>query len=361
MTRGYNFGAGPSMLPESILRDVQEELLDWQHLGMSVMEISHRSLPFTNLMQDAETLLRELLTIPDDYHVLFLSGAARAQFAMIPMNFLAAGEQAGYLITGLWSSMAYQEAFRLKEAYCVANTESTAFTTIASSDEWLVKNNNRYFYYTPNETVNGVRFAKPPKLSGAPLIADMTSCLLSEPINVRDYGLIFAGAQKNIANAGLTIVIVSEELLATIANEKIPTMFDYRTHSSTNSMYATSPTFNCYLAQKMFLWVKAQGGVKALYKLNCRKAALLYDYIDSSDFYHCRVAKEARSLVNVCFTLADSRHEDTFLEAAKARGLFALKGHRSVGGLRASMYNAMPIEGVECLVEFMTDFARKYT
>ncbi len=361
MTRGYNFGAGPSMLPESILRDVQKELLNWQHLGMSVMEISHRSLPFTNLMQDAKNLLRELLTIPDDYHVLFLSGAARAQFAMIPMNFLAAGEQAGYLVSGIWSHLAYQEAQRLKEAYCVTNSENTGFTTIAAADEWLVKNNNRYFYYTPNETINGLRFAKLPKLSGAPLIADMTSCLLSEPINVRDYGLIFAGAQKNIANAGLTIVIVSEELLASISNEKIPTMFDYRTHSSTNSMYATLPTFNCYLAQKMFLWIKEQGGIEALYKLNCRKAAMLYDCIDGSDFYLCRVAKEARSLVNVCFTLKDPNLEDAFLDAAKEQEMFALKGHRSVGGLRASMYNAMPIEGVERLIGFMNDFARKYS
>lgn len=349
MSRGYNFGAGPSMLPESILRDAQEELLDWQHLGMSVLEIGHRSLPFTNLMQETQRLLRELLAIPDNYHVLFLSGVARAQFAMIPMNFLAEGEEAGYLVSGIWSNLAYEEAARLKKAYSIANTE-----------EKLVKPKSRYFYYTPNETINGIRIEKPSQLSGAPLIADMTSCLLTEPINVADYGMIFAGAQKNIANAGLTLVILSDELLASISNEKIPTMFDYRTHSRTNSTYATLPTFNCYLAYKMFCWVKEQGGVEALYKLNCQKAELLYDCIDNSNIYHSHLSKEVRSLVNICFTLTDSKLEELFLENAKERNLLALKGHRSVGGLRASIYNAMPLEGVEQLVEFMNDFARKH-
>ncbi len=361
MTRGFNFGAGPAMLPESILKEVQEELLDWQHLGMSVLEIGHRSAPFTELMQETERLLRELLVIPTNYHVLFLSGTARAQFAMIPMNFLAKGEQAGHLITGIWSNLAYQEALRLKEAYCIASGEKSGFTSIPIADDWVVKANSRYFYFTPNETINGVRFANPPKLGEAPLIADMTSCLLSEPINISDYGLILAGAQKNIANAGLTIVIVSEELLSTISNEKIPTMFDYRTHSSTHSTYATLPTFNCYLANKMFRWIKEQGGVNALYQLNCRKAELIYNCLDSSNFYHSQVAKEARSLMNVCFTVENPMFEDLFLEEAKARGLLSLKGHRSVGGLRASMYNAMPMEGAERLAEFMRDFARKYT
>ncbi|MBA2711061.1 MAG: 3-phosphoserine/phosphohydroxythreonine transaminase [Tatlockia sp.] len=360
MTRGFNFGAGPSMLPDSILTEVQNELLDWQHLGMSVLEIGHRSAPFTDMMQETEHLLRELLAIPNNYHVLFLSGAARAQFAMIPMNFLAKGEQAGYLITGIWSNLAYQEAFRLKEAYCITNGEKNGFTFIPAYEEWQIKKNSRYVYYTPNETVNGVRFVNPPKLSGTPLIADMTSCLLTEPINIDDFGLIFAGAQKNIANAGLTIVIVSEELLSTISNEKIPTMFDYRTHSSTHSSYATLPTFNCYLANKMFRWIKNQGGVKALYQINRQKAELIYNCLDNSDFYYCQIEKEARSLVNVCFTLNNSTYENLFLEEAKAKGLFSLKGHRSVGGLRASMYNAMPLEGAERLAEFMTDFARKY-
>lgn len=359
MTRGYNFGAGPSMLPEPILREVQEELLDWHNLGMSVLEIGHRTPAFTKLMEETEQAFRDLLAIPDNYQVLFLSGVARAQFAAIPMNFLAAGEQAGYLVTGLWSYLAYQEAFKLKQAYCVANGEIKGFTAIPPIEEWQIKDKTKYFYYTPNETVNGVRFVKKPQVDKIPLIADMTSCLLSEPINVEDYGLIFAGAQKNIANAGLTLVIVSDELLASIKDTKIPTIIDYRTFSTTHSTYATLPTFNCYLAGKMLNWIKEQGGIEALYKINCQKAEMLYDCIDSSNFYHCRVNKNARSLVNVCFTLDDPMLEEAFLEGAKARGLLALKGHRTVGGLRASMYNSMPLEGVKCLVEFMKEFAEE--
>ncbi|CDZ79162.1 Phosphoserine aminotransferase [Legionella massiliensis] len=360
MTRGYNFGAGPSMLPESILREVQEELLDWQNLGMSVMEIGHRTPAFTELMNETEQSFRELLAVPDDYHVLFLTGVARAQFASIPMNLLGLGEKAGYLVTGMWSYLAYQEAYKLKEAYCVANGEGSGFTTIPAVDQWQIKENTKYLYFTPNETVNGIRVANLPQTDGIPLVADMTSCLLSEPINVKDYGLIFAGAQKNIANAGLTLVIVSDELIKSISDDKLPTMIDYRTHSSTKSTYATLPTFNCYLAGKMFNWIKQQGGVEALYGINCQKAQKVYNCIDDSNFYHCRVAKEARSLVNVCFTLDDPMLEDAFLEGAKARGLLALKGHRAVGGLRASMYNSMPMEGVDCLVEFMNDFAKEH-
>lgn len=360
MSRGYNFGAGPSMLPESILLEVQKELLDWKNLGMSVMEIGHRSPDFTALMEQAEQSLRELINIPDSYHVLFFSGAARTQFAMIPMNFLADDERAGYLVTGLWSYLAYEEAYKLKRAYCVANGESNGFTNIPATNDWHLKENTKYLYFTPNETVNGIRFPKTPHIPGIPLIADMTSCLLSEPINVNDYGLIFAGAQKNVANAGLTIIIVSDELLTTISNKNIPTMFDYRTYSSTKSTYATLPTFNCYLAAKMFEWIKTQGGVDALYKINCKKAAKLYECIDSSNFYRCKVSKDARSLVNVCFSLDDPMLEAAFIDGAKARGLLALKGHRFVGGLRASIYNAMPMEGVESLIEFMGDFAKEH-
>ncbi|CEG61104.1 3-phosphoserine/phosphohydroxythreonine transaminase [Legionella micdadei] len=360
MSRGYNFGAGPAMLPESILKEVQEELLDWHNLGMSVMEIGHRTPEFTALMEQTEHELRALLMIPDSYHVLFLSGAARTQFGMIPLNFLAPTEQAGYLVTGLWSYMAYQEACRLRQAYCVATGEKNGFISIPALDEWQLREDTRYLYFTPNETVNGVRFREIPKIHDTPLVADMTSCLLSEPINVEDYGLIFAGAQKNIAIAGLTIIIVSDEFLGTIKNTELPTMLDYRTFSSTKSAYATPPTFNCYLAHKMFQWIKKQGGVEALYRVNCQKASKLYDYIDSSHFYKCTIAKEARSLVNVCFTLKDPKLENTFIESAKSRGLLALKGHRSVGGLRASLYNAMPIEGVDRLIEFMDDFTKEY-
>lgn len=348
------------MLPESILREAQEELLNWQGLGMSVMELGHRTPEFAELMEQAEQSLRELLKIPDDYHVLFLSGAARSQFAMIPMNLLAAGQQAGYLVTGLWSRMAYEEACLLKQAYCVANGEVNGFTTIPAAETWLIKENTKYLYLTSNETVNGLRFASTPEISTIPLIADMTSSLLSEPINIRDYGLIFAGAQKNIANAGLTLVIISDELLNTIGDRRLPTMFDYRTHCSSKSMYATPPTFSCYLAAKMFDWIKRHGGIETFHKANCLKAEKLYDYIDSSDFYHCRIAVEARSLVNVCFTLNDPMLEESFLAQAKLQGLLALKGHRTVGGLRASMYNAMPVEGVDALIRFMRGFAKEH-
>lgn len=347
------------MLPESILLEVQEELLNWNDLGMSVLEINQRNAPFTALLEQTESQLRDILNIPSDYHVLFLGGAARLQFASVALNFLAEDEQAGYLVTGLWSYLAYEEAFRLKQAYCVANGENTGFTNIPPRNEWQIKDNTRYFYFTPNETVNGVHVSKTPQVGNIPLIADMTSCLLSEPINITDYGLIFAGAQKNIANSGLTLVIVQDEFLQSIQNENIPTMLDYRTFSTTNSLYATLPTFSCYLAGKMFQWVKEQGGVEALYKVNCQKAAKIYEFIDNSHFYHCRVAKEARSLVNVCFSLDDPMLEGAFLEGAKARGLLALKGHRTVGGIRASMYNAMPIEGINKLIEFMRDFAKE--
>lgn len=361
MNRPYNFGAGPSMLPEEILLEAQAELLNWKGLGMSVMEIGHRSAVFSELMDQTEAELRSLLTIPDDYHVLFLAGAARQQFAMIPMNFLNQDEEAAYLVTGIWSSMAYDEAARLKRAYCVASGEQDNFTDIPDRDQWVLKDKSAYLYYVPNETVNGVRFPSVPKQPGMPLVADMTSCILSEPINIRDYSLIFAGAQKNIANAGLTLVIVHDDFLQTIDNKVLPTMLDYRTHSTTRSSYATPPTFNYYLASLMFKWIKKQGGVEALYQKNCQKAAMLYDFIDSSDFYECKVVRSNRSLVNACFRLSDPALEASFLNKARAAGLLALEGHRSVGGLRASMYNAMPVEGVIALVSFMQDFARDHS
>ena len=358
-TRAYNFGAGPAMLPEAVLLEVQEELLNWHGLGMSVMEIGHRSEPFRALMDQLEADLRELINIPNDYSVLFLGGPARMQFAMVPLNLLAQHQQAGYLISGLWSSLAFDEACKLKHAYCVANTQSDGFTHAPSSENWDIQPNTAYLYYTPNETVNGVRFSRTPKVSTIPLVADMTSCLLSEPVNVADYGLIFAGAQKNIAIAGLTIVIMRSDLLPTTLETPIATMLDYKTHIANKSLYATPPTFNCYIAQKMLTWMKAQGGVEALYQINCKKAATLYSYIDSSPFYHCSVQADARSIVNVCFSLTQTALENKFIELANQRGLYALQGHRTVGGLRASLYNAMPMAGVESLIAFMQEFADK--
>lgn len=359
-TRTYNFGAGPAMLPEPILKKAQEELLDWQQLGVSILEVGHRTPEFSHLLNHAEQSLRDLLTIPDNYQVLFLGGAARAQFSMIPMNFLNPQDQAAYLITGIWSQMALQEAQHLKKAYCLAGDVKESFKSIPASNSWEIKDNTTYIYYTPNETVNGIRFPYVPKTSGLPLIADMTSCLLSEPIDIKQYGLIFAGAQKNIANAGLTIVIIRDDLLEKVPNPPVPTMLHYKTQAENHSLYATPPVFNCYLADKMFDWIKDQGGVDALYNQNCLKAAKLYQYLDSSEFYTTSVAREARSIMNICFSLKNPALEQQFISLSEKNGLYALKGHRFVGGLRASLYNAMPMAGVESLINFMSQFAKEH-
>jgi len=359
-TRAYNFGAGPAMLPEAVLLDAQAELLNWQGLGLSVMEIGHRTPEFMAMMVEAETLLRELLSIPKQYHVLFLGSPARAQFSMIPMNLLDHHQQAGYLVSGTWSAMAYDECRRLKRAYCVASTESDAYTAVPGPLSWQLQDNTAYVYCTTNETINGVYFANPPQFGDIPLVADMTSSLLSEPLTISDYGLIFAGAQKNIAPAGLTIVIVREDLLKNPMSYPIPTMLDYRTHVANNSLYATPPTFNCYMALQMFKWIKTQGGVAALHRENQKKAAKLYDYIDATPFYRCAVDKKSRSMMNVCFRLVRPELEPVFVTQAAQVGLLALKGHKTVGGLRASLYNAMPMAGVDALLAFMQAFAEAH-
>jgi phosphoserine aminotransferase len=357
--RTYNFGAGPAMLPEPVLKEAQAELLNWQHLGMSVLEVGHRTNEFISLLEKAEQLLRELLAIPENYQVLFLGGAARTQFAMIPMNFLQQDEEAGYLVTGIWSQMALEEAQKLKNAYCIASEKQNKYTSVPAEKSWNSKKDSSYIYYTPNETVNGVRFPYVPQTGSIPLIADMTSCLLSEPLDVSQYGLIFAGAQKNIANAGLTVVIIRNDLLERLPEPVIPTMLNYKIQAEYRSLYATPPVFNCYLALKMFEWIKEQGGVDTLFRQNCSKAAALYQYLDDTEFYVTKVAAEARSLVNICFALSDPTLETKFIAEAEQRGLSALKGHRYVGGLRASLYNAMPMAGVNALIDFMSDFAKE--
>lgn len=359
--RGFNFGAGPSMLPEPVLREVQAELINWHDLDMSLMEIGHRTPDFQELLAEAESDLRQLLDIPSDYEVLFLGGAARTQFSMVPLNLLNEQQTSGYLISGIWSKMAYEEAVKIKKAYCVASSEEHEFSCVPEFDAGMIEKNTRYLFYTPNETVNGTRFPYTPNTGGVPVIADMTSCLLSEPINIRDYALIFAGAQKNISIAGLTIVIMQGDLCAQQRLPRIPTIFDYQTHISHRSLYATPPTFNCYVAAKMFKWVKAQGGVGALYEVNCKKAELLYGYIDASEFYQATIQPESRSLMNVCFKLLSPELENLFVEEARAHHLYALKGHRMVGGIRASLYNAMPLEGVEQLIKFMQAFSEDHT
>jgi phosphoserine aminotransferase len=360
-TRVYNFGAGPAMLPESLLKEAQTELLNWHNLGVSVLEVGHRTSECVALLEHAERTLRELLGIPSNYQVLFLGGAARTQFAMIPMNLLYPEEQAGYLVTGVWSHMAFSEALRLKRAYCVASDEANQYKTIPDPKTWEFKEPTSYIYYTPNETINGIRFPYIPKTKGSTLIADMTSCLLAEPIDVTRFGLIFAGAQKNIANAGLTVVIIREDLLSRIPNPPIPSMLDYKIQAQHHSLYATPPVFNCYIAAKMFDWIKAQGGVETLFHLNCQKAARLYQYLDSSDFYTTKIDKEVRSLMNVCFSLKNEKLEPEFLHLAERAGLYALKGHRLVGGIRASLYNAMPMAGVDALIDFMSEFAKEHS
>ena len=356
-SRPYNFGAGPAALPESILLDAQAELLNWHGQGMSILETGHRTPEFQQLMQEADADLRELLAIPDHYQVLFLGGAARTQFAMVPMNLIPAGQRAGYIISGIWSSLAYDEARKLNAAYCIASSGNNGFKHTPNPVNWQLRDNTAYVYYTPNETVNGVRFADVPSTGDIPLIADMTSCLLSEPIDISKFGLIFAGAQKNIAPAGLTVVIIREDLLDSFNGTPIPTMLDYRTHATHKSLYATPPVFNCYMAAKMFKWIMKQGGVQALYQINCEKAAKLYHYIDSSTFYQCQIEITSRSLMNVCFSLVKPELETEFLSQAHLLGLHALKGHRLIGGLRASLYNAMPMSGVDALIAFMQDFA----
>lgn len=357
--RGFNFGAGPATLPEDVLQDIQDELLNWQGMGMSILEIGHRTPEFTHLLKDTEQVLRRLLDIPESYHVLFWGGAARALFGAIPLNLLQEGEQGAYLITGIWSKMAYQEALKLKAAHCAGSGEAQNFTDLPAIDPSTFEEDCRYFYYTPNETVNGIYTPKPKFAKPWPLIADMTSCLLCETIQITDYDLILAGAQKNIANAGLSIVILSDRLLQTLPDNIIPTMLDFKTYVEHGSLYATPPVFNCYIANKVGHWVERQGGVAAMQALNQSKAKALYEYIDASGFYHCPIAKSARSNINICFNVNQEALLPVFLKQAQESQLLALQGHRAVGGLRASLYNAMPMEGVMRLLDFMQAFARK--
>lgn len=355
MTRGYNFGAGPATLPQEIMTQAQQELLDWEGQGMSVMEISHRSDAFESLLQQAETDLRQLLTIPDNYHVLFINGSARTQFAMMPMNCLLPNQSADYLVTGTWSKMAYEEADKLACANLVASGHDANFLAVPSEESWVLSDEAAYFYYTPNETITGLAINQLPSKVKVPVIADMTSCFLSQPIDVTQFGAIIAGSQKNIGPAGMTVVIIRDDLLVQ-SDTPIPTMLDYRTHIDSQSMYATPATFNCYMAGLMFKWLLKQGGVSAIAEINQRKAKKLYDSINTSDFYDCPIAEENRSVMNVAFTLQDPSLDAEFLAQAAANNLLALKGHRSVGGMRASIYNSMPESGVDALIDFMASF-----
>ncbi len=355
MPRVYNFSAGPAMLPEEVLQQAREELLDWRGSGMSVMEMSHRGKEFMSIAAQAEASLREIMAIPDHYKVLFLQGGASSQFAMVPLNLLGGKGRADYVDTGSWSKKAISEARR----YCEVNIACATEYRAPSQDELQLDPDAAYLHYTPNETIAGVEFPYIPDAGEVPLVADMSSTILSRPLDVSRFGVIYAGAQKNIGPAGLTVVIVREDLLGE-PRSGTPTMFSYRIHAENGSMYNTPPTYAWYLAGLVFDWIKRKGGLEAMAGINRRKAEKLYAAIDGSDFYHNPVDRGSRSWMNVPFTLADPSLDDTFLAEAKKHGLVTLKGHRSVGGMRASIYNAMPEEGVDALVAFMAAFEKRY-
>ncbi len=357
MTAVYNFSAGPATLPGAVLTRAREELLDWHGSGMSVMEMSHRGTHFMSIAQQAEADLRELLVIPSDYHVLFLQGGATSQFSMVPMNLLRGRRQADYINTGAWSKKAIAEARRYCSVNVAASSEDSSFTTIPSVDNWQLDPGAAYVHYTPNETIGGVEFDWIPETGAVPLVADMSSTILSRPLDVTRFGLIYAGAQKNIGPAGLTVVIVRSELVGDVL-DCTPAMFNYQSHAENGSMLNTPPTFGWYLAGLVFQWIREQGGLEAMAEVNQRKAGKLYEAIDRSDFYNSPVDPRYRSWMNAPFILADDSLDAEFLSQAGDAGLLNLKGHRSVGGMRASIYNAMPEAGVNALIDFMAEFER---
>ncbi len=359
MGRVYNFSAGPAMLPEAVLERAGAELLDWNGSGMSVMEMSHRGKEFMSIAAQAEADLRELMAIPSNYKVLFLQGGASSQFAMVPMNLLGTKGKADYINTGAWSKKAISEAKRYGTVNVAATTEADKFTRAPAQSELALSGDAAYVHYTPNETIGGVEFPYIPETGDVPLVADMSSTILSRPVDVSRYGIIYAGAQKNIGPAGLTVAIVREDLVGEpLAGT--PTMFAYKTHVENESMYNTPPTYSWYLAGLVFAWLKELGGLDVMAVINQRKAEKLYAAVDGSDFYANPVEPASRSWMNIPFTLANAELDATFLSEAKAAGLTTLKGHRSVGGMRASIYNAMPEEGVDALVAFMAEFERKH-
>jgi len=347
------------MLPTEVLERAQAELADWQGTGSSVMEVSHRGKEFLNVAEQAEADLRELMAIPDNYKVLFLQGGASSQFAMVPLNLLQGKGKADYMFTGLWSKKAIAEAKRFCSVNIVCSSEDRNFSYIPSPDSWRLDPGAAYVHYTPNETIGGLEFQSVPETGGVPVVADISSTILSRPVDVSKFGVIYAGAQKNIGPAGITVVIVREDLIGK-PRDGTPAMFDYKTHAEADSMYNTPPTFAWYMAGLVFDWLKGKGGLKAMAELNQRKAAKLYGAIDKSGFYANPVEPESRSWMNVPFTLSNADLDATFLGESKKAGLVALKGHRSVGGMRASIYNAMPEAGVDALIDFMAEFERKH-
>ena len=355
MGRVYNFSAGPAVLPEEVLKEAAAEMLDYQGCGMSVMEMSHRSKVYDKIIKDAEQDLRDLMNIPDNYKVLFLQGGASLQFAMIPMNFMK-HKKAAYIVTGQWAKKAYQEAQIYGDAVKVATSEDKTFSYIPDCSDLDIPEDADYVYICENNTIYGTKFKKLPNIKGKPLIADVSSCFLSEPVDVTKYGMIYGGVQKNIGPAGVVIAIIREDLITEDVLPGTPTMMKYKTHADANSLYNTPPCYGIYICGKVFKWLKKMGGLQAMKELNEKKAKILYDFLDQSELFKGTVVPEDRSLMNVPFVTGDADLDAKFVSEAKAAGFENLKGHRTVGGMRASIYNAMPMEGVEKLVEFMKKF-----
>jgi phosphoserine aminotransferase len=359
MARIFNFSAGPAVMPEAVLAQARDEMLDWHGSGMSIMEMSHRGKEFISVASAAEADLRALLAIPDNYKVLFLQGGAQAQFALVPMNLLGTKKGADYIDTGQWSKKAVQEAKRYCTPNVAASSEGQRYTCIPERSQWRLDPDAAYVHYTSNETIGGVQFHWVPDTGNVPLVCDMSSDILSRPLDISKFGLIYAGAQKNIGPAGLTLVIVRDDLLGR-AMPITPGVFDYKAQAEAESMLNTPATFGIYLAGLTFKWLAAQGGLAAMEKRNIEKAGMVYELLDQTEFYRCPVRREDRSRMNIAFTLRDAKLDEAFLKEAKAQGLSELKGHRSVGGMRASIYNAMPVAGVKALVDFMRDFEKRH-
>lgn len=355
MGRIFNFSAGPAMLPVEVLQEAADEMLNYRGCGMSVMEMSHRSKVFEEIIQEAEKDLRDLMKIPDNYKVLFLQGGASQQFAAIPMN-LMKNKEVDFINTGQWSKKAYKEAQIFGKANIIASSEDEGYTYIPDCSDLPISENADYVHICENNTIYGTKFKSLPNTKGKPLVSDVSSCFLSEPIDVSQYGVIFGGVQKNIGPAGVTIVIVREDLITEDTLPGTPTMLKYKTQADKDSLYNTPPAYGIYICGKVFKWLKNLGGLEAVKVRNEKKAAVLYDFLDESKLFKGTVRKEDRSLMNVPFVTGDEELDAKFIKEAKASGLENLKGHRTVGGMRASIYNAMPIEGVEALVDFMKKF-----
>lgn len=358
MSRVYNFSAGPAMLPEAVLKQAQAELSDWHGVGASIMEMSHRGKEFVSVASEAEQDLRDLLDVPQNYKVLFLQGGATTQFATIPMNILRGKTQADYILTGSWGKKAASEAKKYCDVNIAASSEGNNFSNIPSQDSWSLNADAAYVHYTPNETIGGVEFHWVPDTGDVPLVADFSSTILSRPIDVSRFGIIYAGAQKNIGPAGVTVVLVRDDLIGE-ALPITPSVYDYAKQAKDDSMLNTPPTYAIYVAGLVFKWLKEQGGLSAMKTINERKAKKLYAAIDGSNFYRNPVEPSARSWMNVPFILANPELDQDFLAEAKEAGMTTLKGHRSVGGMRASIYNAMPEAGVDTLIQFMADFEKR--